>query len=383
MKKIEVILKVTDQCNLRCKYCYNSEKPCRNECLSLERFEKLLRVLYTGYNLIHIIWHGGEPLCAGIDYFRAAMDVEKRIHIETGVVIENSLQTNGTLINADWIRFFEEHDFRVGISFDGVDNEKYRQGTDKVLKAMSALRAKGLRFGCNAVVSDNDYDLKKNYHFFKEKGISFDFSRIIAEGGAKGMPSLESVSYARAMCDLFDEWVYDKDGVSIRTFALYLNLAAGGNYRMCSCASCHMKYLSITSDGSLYNCARESMSAYPFGNIDDVSHVDEIFNSEGARALVLGSVNRRKQCKESCEYFHLCAGGCADVAIVEGSLDRIPTEQCYVFKTVYSHVKAFYDEFVTRKLPLSELNPAVKSVLARCLSPMSTTARSPLGDSYT
>ena len=382
MKKIEVILKVTEKCNLRCKYCYNNENSRKDECLSLERFEKLLRVLLTGYNLIHIIWHGGEPMSAGIDYFRAAMDVEKRVHIETGVVIENSIQTNGTLIDSTWIKFFKTHGFRVGLSFDGVNNEKYRQGTDKVMKAIKLLNSEGMKFGCNAVVADDEYDLLANYEFFKGLGISFDFSRIISEGGAKDMPSLESVSYAEKMCRLFDLWVKDTDGVSIRSFALYLNLAAGGNFRICSCASCHMKYLSITADGSVYNCARESMRSYPFGNIDDFEKADEIFNSDGARALVLGSVKRRNKCKESCEYFDLCAGGCADIAMVENGLENMPTEYCYVFKTVYSHVKEFYEGVMRDNTPLSELNPTVKNVFARGLSKMSMTAQNPLGDSY-
>ena len=64
MNKIEIILKVTDACNLRCKYCYNSDKAYERNCLSLVHFEKLLNVLLTGYNMIHIIWHG-SPLAAG------------------------------------------------------------------------------------------------------------------------------------------------------------------------------------------------------------------------------------------------------------------------------------------------------------------------------
>ena len=382
MKKIEVILKVTEKCNLACKYCYNGEMQLCKECLSLEKLDKLLRTLLTGYNFIHIIWHGGEPLCAGIDYFKSAIDVEKRVHIETGVVIENSIQTNGTLINSEWIRFFKENDFRVGLSFDGIDNEKYRQGTDKVLKAIKLLQSEGMKFGCNAVVSDNDYDLKKNYHFFKEKGISFDFSRIISEGGAKDMASLEAVAYAKDMCDLFDEWLYDKDGVSIRSFATYLNMAAGGGFRICSCASCHMKYLGVRPDGSLYNCARDSMRDYCFGNIDDFSSTTEIFNSKGAQALVLGSIARRNKCKEKCEYYHLCAGGCADIAIVENGLENTPEEYCYIFKTLYSHIKAAYDSIITEKISLAELNPAVKQVLARTLSKMSTTTKNELAETY-
>ena len=382
MKKVEVILKVTDACNLRCKYCYNGEAHHTGERLSLERFEKLLNLLLTGYNLIHIIWHGGEPLSVGIDYFKQAMDVERRVHIQSGVVIENSIQTNGTLINGEWIRFFKENDFKVGISFDGADNERYRQGTDKVLRAMKLLRGAGLGFGCNAVVADNEYDLKANYAFFKSLGVSFDFSRVLYEGGAKNMPSLDTVAYAKALCELFDEWIYDSDGVGIRTFGLYLNLASGGKYRICSCCSCHMKYISVSPSGILYNCGRDSLGAYPFGSVDDFERVEDIFASEGAISLISGSVKRRERCKASCEYFPLCAGGCADIAILEGGLDQIPTDYCYLFKTVYSHVASVFNSLMEERVPLSRLNPMVKSILARTVSKTSTTTKTDIGDTY-
>ena len=382
MKKVEVILKVTDACNLRCKYCYNSERSYDSACLSHERFEKLLNVLLTGYNLIHIIWHGGEPLTAGLEYFERAMDIERKIHIQSGVVIENSIQTNGTLIDSNWIRFFKKYDFKVGISFDGKDNDRYRQGTEKTRRAMALLQDAGLRFGCNAVVADNSYDLAENYDFFKSMGVSFDFSPLIPEGGAKELPSFDVAAYAGAMVDLFDRWIYDTNGVGIRTFGLYLNLACGGNYRICSCCSCHMKYLSISHDGTVYNCGRDSMGSYPFGNIDDFESVSDIFESDGAIELISGSIRRREKCKESCEYFSLCAGGCADIAISEGGIDQIPANHCYLFKTVYAHVEKVYRALMEQNTPLDTLHPMVKSILARSVSKTGTTTKNEIADTY-
>lgn len=59
MKKIDLILKVTDACNLRCKYCYNSEKKYVNNIMSIDRFAKLLELLHADYSVVHVIWHGG------------------------------------------------------------------------------------------------------------------------------------------------------------------------------------------------------------------------------------------------------------------------------------------------------------------------------------
>lgn len=382
MKKIEIILKVTDACNLRCRYCYNSEKSYEKNCLSLDHFEKLLNVLLTDYNQIHIIWHGGEPLCAGLDYFRRAMDVERRVYIQNGVTIENSIQTNGTMINAEWIRFFKEFHFKVGISFDGIDNEKYRGHTEETLRAFQLLRDAGLRFGCNAVVADDSYDLKANYRFFKEQGIGFEFSPLLSEGGGRTMPSTASVQYAQKLCDLFDEWIYDTDGVSVRTFSTYISMVSGGKYRVCSCASCHLKYLSIYPDGTVYNCGRDSVGQYPFGHIDEFQSAAEIFASDKARELIGGSVIRRGKCKESCAYFDVCAGGCADVAIMENGLENIPTDYCYTFKTVYGHVSETFRRLMEQHVSLDTLNPAVRGVLARNLAKMSGSGENDLSDSY-
>lgn len=381
MKKVEVILKVTDACNLRCKYCYNSEKGYKKNCVSLENFEKLLTLLLERYNLIHIIWHGGEPLTAGLDYFERAMEIERKINMRSSVTIENSVQTNATLINDAWIKFFKKNNFRIGISFDGEDNEKYRQQTDKTLKAMKKLRAAGVNFSCLAVVADDDYDLKKNYLYFKNQKISFDFSRVFNEGAARELKKTSAESFAKKLIDLFDEWLYDVDGVSVRTFAAYLNMALGGKSRICNCSSCHGKYICLTPDGNLYNCGREGLTAYPFGNIENIGGIGEAFSSEGAKKLIGGSIARREKCK-SCEYFSLCQGGCADIAIGENGLENIPEISCYLFKTVYSHIVAKIGEVIEKKTPLDRLNPAVKAVMAKCFTRMGGEMHTEVAESY-
>ncbi len=382
MKKIEVILKVTQNCNLRCAYCYNSGTGYAAQTLSIEKFEKLLSVLLTEYNLIHIIWHGGEPLMAGKEFFRKAMDAENRIRVQSSVIIENSIQTNGTLIDGEWIRFFKQNKFRIGISFDGIENDKYRSQTQKVLEAMKKLRAAGLDFSCIAVVADDDYDLKANYRYFAGQGINFDFNQVFGEGAAKDMAALKTSEFAKAYNQLFDEWLYDTDGVNVRSFSFYVGLAVGGRFRICTCSSCHMKYLGVTPDGTLYNCGRAGVEAYPFGNIDDFETARQIYTSDGAIALIKGSIERRNKCKKSCEYFDLCGGGCADIAIGEGDLSAMPENYCLFFKTVYSHISQTVRGLFEKNVPLDTLNPAIRTVLAKSLTRMSGPTSNDVSDTY-
>jgi len=382
MKKIELIVKVTENCNLRCKYCYNSESAYTDAILPLGKFEKLLNVLIGEYNLINVIWHGGEPLLAGLDYFKKAVDVERKLYLQNGVIIENSIQTNGTLIDKKWLAFFKKHDFKVGISFDGTENDRYRQGTKKTLAAMKLLKNNGFKFACNCVVADNSFDLGKNYDWFATEQIDFDYSFVFAEGAAKDNNSLDVVKYTEGMINLFDRWLFDKNGVSVRTFTFFVSLATGGRFRICNCCSCHMKYLCITPDGSLFNCARNSVRAYPFGNVDEINSVKDIFTSAGALKLIGASVKRREKCKVDCNYYALCSGGCADIAILENGAEERPKAYCYFFKNMYGHVKESMAKIFGENVSLEELNPSVKRALAKGLVKTENVADTRLTNGY-
>ena len=366
MSEIHIIIKATNACNLRCKYCYNSESNYGEEKLSLERFEKLLMVLAKSYSSISVMWHGGEPLYCGIDYYKAAIEVEEKVTRYTGVKFINAVQTNGTLLNKEWISFFKKHDFKPGLSFDGMNNDKYRQCADKTLRGIELLKKSGIKFGCMAVVADDEYDILENYKYFAERSIPVEFSPVIREGGAKDSGGISAKRYAEEMIKLFDYWLYDKSGVDIRTFNSYFAMAMGYMFRVCAHNSCIGRYLGISPDGTIYNCSRHSVQQYPFGNIDDIEDVSELFKSEGFKNLLIGSISRRKKCSEICEYFEYCGGGCPDVAIAEGNLREIPESSCYCFKAVFDHVKGVVERLKAESLDLSKLNPSIKQTLAKC-----------------
>ncbi len=364
MKKIDVILKVTDKCNLRCKYCYNSKTGYGDKVLPLEYFEKLLYLLVESYDTVRVVWHGGEPLCAGIDYFKKAIDIEQKIKFQYGIPIENSIQTNGTLITKEFADLFKKNDFKVGISYDGLENDKYRQQGNKVLEAFKLLRKNKVKFGCLAVVADEDYDLLANYKFFAENNIPVDFNYLFPEGEAKKLSGVKAKAFADKMCELFDYWLYDKKGVDVRTFSFYLNTSIGGCARVCANSSCHGKYLGLCPDGTLQNCGRDSVSAYPFVNVMDIDNINQAFASKGAIDLFKGSIARRNKCKESCELYSVCQGGCADCAIWDSGLENIPESSCIIFKTLYAKIRDTFKEVMEKKIPLTDLNPSIKYVLS-------------------
>ncbi len=78
-------------------------------------------------NQILFTWHGGEPLLRPLSFYEKVMKLEQKY--ARGKQIDNCIQTNGTLINDDWARFFHDHGWLVGVSIDGDEtiHDKYRK----------------------------------------------------------------------------------------------------------------------------------------------------------------------------------------------------------------------------------------------------------------
>ena len=65
-----------------------------------------------------VAFQGGEPTMMGLDFFRRALELERRVR-RPGQRILNTIQTNGTLLDDAWGEFLHEHRFLVGLSIDG------------------------------------------------------------------------------------------------------------------------------------------------------------------------------------------------------------------------------------------------------------------------
>ncbi len=81
--------------------------------------EEFIRQYIEGQDVDTILfnWHGGEPALLGLDFYRKAVELEKKY---AGTKhIDNDFQTNGVLLDDQWCEFFKENDFYVGLSIDG------------------------------------------------------------------------------------------------------------------------------------------------------------------------------------------------------------------------------------------------------------------------
>ena len=114
-KKITVIAKPTHSCNLGCKYCYVSTEA-EKGVMSEETLENMIDKVVSLHEKVSFIWHGGEPLLMPLDFYRQAVQLQKK---HEGKEIGNGFQTNGTLVTDEVLDFCVENDFSLGFSLDG------------------------------------------------------------------------------------------------------------------------------------------------------------------------------------------------------------------------------------------------------------------------
>lgn len=182
-KPLYVLAKpVGASCNLRCKYCYYLEKahlyrnaPAR--VMSDELLERFVQEYIQAQTMSQVLftWHGGEPLMRPLSFYRKAVALQEKYAF--GRQIDNTIQTNGTLLTDEWCEFFKEHNWLVGISIDGPQefHDEYRRTASdkpswqKVMRGIRLLRKHGVEWNAMAVVNDFNagYPLEF-YHFFKQ-----------------------------------------------------------------------------------------------------------------------------------------------------------------------------------------------------------------------
>lgn len=174
-------------CNLRCSYCCYLEKSAlagsrRGPAMSpevLERFIKSYIEAQTG-PAVQFIWHGGEAMMAGLDFYRRVVELQN--HYAGARRIDNSIQTNGTLLTDEWCRFLKENGWLVGVSIDGPKevHDSFRTDVsdggsfDRVMEGIRLMQAHGVEWNALAVVNSLNVGCPEEfYDFFKSVGCRY------------------------------------------------------------------------------------------------------------------------------------------------------------------------------------------------------------------
>lgn len=312
---------VSASCNMRCRYCYYRDR--NQQTLFLMREDVLREVIrktfeYSENDPVSFVWHGGEPLLAGLDFYQTIVEIQK--DVGDGRAIDNRIQSNATLINKNYARFFSENNFNVGVSIDGPEaiHDHCRvfandSGTLKaVLAGIKNLRDFGLKPGAVSLV--NRMSIGKEKEFFNFM-LSVGIERMLIkpcyefEGNELADYSVNPKEYTEFMIKLLDIWLEENNpNVSIRNFEQPMIGILGGKPSLCEFSGKCWLFPTVEVDGSLCACDNFPVDKYYYGNIL-YNGWEEAFESRSFKSFLDDIEKNRFFCKD-CKWLDMCFGCC-------------------------------------------------------------------------
>lgn len=379
-------------CNLACTYCFYLGKaslagapaPRRMSDDVLTEFIRQYIESVTGD--VVFSWQGGEPTTLGLDFFRKVVAIEAQF-AKPGQTILNDLQTNGTLLDEEWCRFLQQHQFLVGLSIDGPreihDRCRLTKGGEptfaKVLAAARLLKSHGVAF--NAMACIHRYNAQRPldvYRFLRrELGAdrlqfipivehrefermapqAWDPATLPCDGDPRARPgqpdsvvtdwSVDPEDWGYFLCKTFDEWRNRDIGkVYINHFETLVAQHMGLPSQICVYSEFCGKALALENDGSLYACDHFVYPACCLGNITKTPLAEMALSRQQVMFGYAKHETLPAQCNQ-CPYLRDCWGECPKNRLIR-TADGEPglNYLCRGFKQFFAHAIPEVDRIV-------------------------------------
>lgn len=350
-------------CNLHCSYCYYLGKGCEVSDVKYRMPEEILEKYISDHFSaasgpeVFFSWHGGEPLLAGIEFYRKAVEIQIRLNPGSYSVF-NGIQTNGTLIDNEWCRFLAGNNFYTGISIDGPPGmhdkfRKYRDGkgsSGSAVRGYKMIREAGIMNEILCVVSAGNVSAPLEvYRFLKDLGANYiTFLPLVirdnsSPGGASEI-SVPSAAFGEFLCEIFDEWVSEDIGkIKIQIFEEAVRPAFGQEHTLCIFKKVCGRVPVIDVNGDFYSCDHFVDSNHLIGNIMKES-LGAMLASEAQVNFGLSKLKTLPQYCVECGVREFCNGECPKNRFI-----RTPSGEeglnylCQGYRIFFSHIRPFVD----------------------------------------
>lgn len=342
-------LLLTDDCNLKCSYCFEDSPLCDSSfestymtketaVMAVEYFANMTKIHGDSEKKKIIHFYGGEPLL-NFEAMKAAVERISELKVEGKLPSDCILVmvTNGTLINEDIAIFLSENDVAVGISIDGPEilNNSYRISKSKKMSnvfqttrdAYELLKGYDINVGLSATLTPEVVDnFDEVLEFFINDlgisdGVSFNIMHFnpsvdvddeYFESAAKALIK----AYARfSEIDVYEERMMRKVSAFIKGEQMLGDCGVVGNQ------------IVVAPDGKIGVCQDfVKPRTYFKGTVfdEDFDLIKEgLFDGWKTRSPLF-----MEQCLD-CEAVAICGGGCpASVELKTGSRWNIDKRIC-------------------------------------------------------
>ncbi|MCQ2477286.1 MAG: radical SAM protein [Clostridia bacterium] len=361
MPPLSIMIKpASSLCNMRCRYCFYHDVSNIREIknfgiMTEETAENLIKKAFefADGESVAFAFQGGEPLLAGLNYFKSFVSLVKKLNTR-GSTVYFGLQTNGTLVTDEWAEFFKTNNFLIGLSLDGgYKDNKFRidaEGNntyDKITAASEIFKAHGVEFNILTVLTGYCAEnIDVIYKTLTKKGFKYlQFIPCLRPFGDKSENEMYMTNrqYAKYLIHGFNAYVKDYvrgDYTSVRYFDNLVHLYLGNPTEQCGmCGHCMHQFVA-EGNGNIYPCDFYCTDEWLLGNINE-SDFDTLAHSKKAEDFLQESLRVDDKCKK-CKYYPICrGGGCKRM--------RNDRDYCEAYKAFFDACLPLFRVFINEK----------------------------------
>jgi len=325
-----VIFKPTEACNGNCAYCdvvrKDREKGERLSLETLERFFIRINEYLTErpQEQFQVIWHGGEPLLLGPDYFLKAHEFEERHCPDTKGRISHDIQTNITLLSREYIEVFRTLGIKgVSTSYDpipdvrglgsSIDSAAYNR---RFMDALDLLEENDIRWGMIYVVTKLSLSEPLDLFYF--------LTNLNTTGSVKFNPiyhfkrkitklAITPEEFVEFLGVIFPIWWERRDRFpGIRPLNSFVEaiIERNGGLECAESGRCADTHISVGPAGRFSQCGRSSdWALLDYGHIHDTSITAVFQDPQKEMYRARQDHLRNGECR-GCRFWEICHGGC-------------------------------------------------------------------------
>jgi len=363
MKVENFIIKIASRCNLNCSYCYMynqgdetykaqpkhmSYEIARNVAIKIKEHCESQNI-----QSIAIVFHGGEPLLVGLERFKAIVEIFEKSLL--GINYMFAVQTNGVLIDGEWLDFFDSKEISIGISIDGTQgqHDKYRvfhngKGSYKEVINSVRLSQEHKAFGGALYVVNSSYNPKEIYDNFKRENVHA-FNILLPDGHYNNYPDgkkdFEDISYGQWMIELYEVWKNDTNNrLSIIFFEdiiknlLYKNEKIGN--QLIGNADNPVVCIETNGDIEILDSLRICEEGITRSNLNALNdNIIDVFENPLFELYYKSHQILCNTCN-ACEFKRTCGGGFLPHRYSKKNKFENPTIYCKDIKALLSYIKS-------------------------------------------
>ena len=362
-----VILRLTRDCNLNCKYCFMTDKHnFKGELLSLENYQKIIDTIIQQIvqnkregELFQLVYHGGEALMVGKKTFYQMAEYATTQFFLNDIELQLAIQTNATLLDDEFAKILRRFQIRVGMSFDGIaDANKERDVKQDVFeKKFKILEDNHLEYGFIMVTGRHNINSMKESQEYLEnleavRSYKINYAEDMfhpGEDSAVELPGEEFFEKAiKPQIDRLIETGHTYEHHTIRLIektildnVLYMAPRQKSGCEALFCGA-GMGMIGVNPDGTSHYCDRynrEYDETYVMNNLTDY---DFLGLNQIKRAMDFTAIRHQVVLATGCDTCfarYICDGGCMAFQRSKTGENSIDTRLvCPLSKNAYSYI---------------------------------------------